>query len=124
MTAYPKSTNNRNPALLELARGKECLLRVPGVCNNDTTTTVAAHSNELSKGKGRGRKADDNWSVQSCAKCHFWLDFGSATKQDKQEAFAAAHQRQLIEWCKIADSYSESPRAQKAAQWGLDRSEK
>lgn len=120
MPAYPKNTNNRNPALLELARGKECLLRVVEGCRGrDGQTTVACHRNE---GKGMGLKVSDALTVWGCWPCHQWLDSSGAPRENKRQAFDLAYKRQLIEWRKIADSYSESPRAQKAAQWGLDRS--
>jgi hypothetical protein len=120
MTAYPKDNDNRNQAVLDLARSKECLLNVPNVCNNDTLTTVAAHSNQLRHGKGRGRKAGDQWTVWACARCHSWLDGSySADRQDKQEAFAAGHAKQIDEWIKIAAGQTGS--TARAARWALDR---
>ena len=122
MTAFPKNNNNRNPALLELASGKECLLLASeGCCGRDGQTTVACHQNE---GKGMGLKQSDAKTVWGCWVCHSWYDQSGSPLAEKRRAFDAAYQRQLIEWRKIVDSYSESPRSQKAAQWALDRSEK
>ena len=74
MTAYPKRTEYRNPKLLKAARGQECTLNVPDVCNYDTETTVAAHSPFGEDGKGMGQKADDCFIAFACSSCHDWLD--------------------------------------------------
>lgn len=118
MTSYAKQPTPRNPHLLALARGKECLLRVPGVCNGDPETTVAAHSNQLIHGKSRGLKASDARSVWACARCHTWLDSSYvASREEKQEAFATGHQRQVIEWRKIAAGPEGRDKA--SALWAL-----
>ena len=50
----------RDPDLLKLAQGQRCLLNVHPYCDDDEgSTTVACHSNELIHGKGKGIKADD-----------------------------------------------------------------
>lgn len=56
---YPKEPRQRNPHLLKMAQGEPCLLRIPGVCNGDSDTTVAAHSNQSAHGKG------NQWSQTS-----------------------------------------------------------
>ena len=58
--SYPKKPRQRNPTLLNMAKGEPCLLRVPGVCNGDSDTTVAAHSNQSAHGKGKAMKATKN----------------------------------------------------------------
>ncbi len=73
---YPKEPRQRNPTLLNMAKGEPCLLRVPGVCNGDSDTTVAAHSNQSAHGKGKAMKAHDWASVWACSACHMWLDIG------------------------------------------------
>lgn len=119
MTSYPKDTNNRSRALLDLAEGKRCLLLVAEGCRGaDGQTTVACHQNQ---GKGMGLKQSDAKSVWGCGPCHQWLDQSGAPRAEKRHAFDVAYQRQLIEWRMIADNYSESQKAQKAAQWALDR---
>lgn len=64
----------RNPKLLKAARWQQCTLQVPGICNGDTETTVAAHSNYGEDGKGMGQKADDHCIAFACSSCHDWLD--------------------------------------------------
>lgn len=113
--AVRKTTPYRNPALLEMARGRHCLMRIPGVCVGATETTVAAHSNLLAHGKGKGRKADDCYSVCSCFACHWWLDNGMASAEDKEVAFMTAHARQVLRWRFIANDPAEPPRFRRAA---------
>lgn len=117
---YPKDTAKRNPHLLDMAQGQPCLMRVPDVCNGNTSTTVAAHSNQLTHGKGKARKAHDCYTVWSCARCHSWLDQGySATKHQKVTAFNEAHKRQIKEWTTIAMDEREKPKDRAAARWAL-----
>ncbi len=120
MTAFPKSPSARNPALLDLARGRYCLLRVPGACFGGTETTVSAHSNWGCHGKGMGRKAADQYSVWACGGCHAWLDQGPAPKGVKQMAFMRAHADQVLEWRYVTKDAGEPLRFRKAAQWALD----
>ena len=56
----------------ESARGEQCMVRVPGVCNGDSETVVLAHLN----GAGIGRKQEDHKGAFSCSSCHSWLDGG------------------------------------------------
>lgn len=69
-----KRTPYRNKKLLAAAQGQQCTLQVPGVCNHDSQTTVAAHSNASEDGKGLGQKADDCFVAFVCSACHDWLD--------------------------------------------------
>ncbi|MDZ7892343.1 MAG: nuclease domain-containing protein [Rhodoferax sp.] len=120
-TPCPKVEVNRNPTLLTMARGRHCLLRVPGVCQGGTETTVAAHSNWACHGKAGARKADDQYSVWGCFGCHSWLDQGRAAKDVKQMAFRLAHIDQVLEWRRIAQDPTEKPRDRKAALWALEK---
>lgn len=108
-------SNHRSPALLLQARDSNCLLRIPDVCNNDTSTTVAAHSNWLEHGKGRSIKAHDYMIVQACYKCHIWLDQGDASKVDKRSAFDKAHKLQLAVWSLKANQVPTHPHKKAAA---------
>jgi hypothetical protein len=124
-SAAPKTSPKRNPALLEMAEKRPCLLRVPGVCNGDPDTTVACHSNASVHGKAGARKADDCYSVWGCASCHRWLDqpigVHGPTYDQKQARFALAHLDQVIEWRRIANDPSEPVRFRRAAQWALEQ---
>lgn len=125
--ADPKPEPYRDSALLEMARDRPCLLMVPGVCNHRTDTTVAAHSNFAAYGgKAKNRRADDCYSVWSCAACHIpWLDqpigHDGPTKAQKEAAFMEAHLRQVLAWRQVAADPSEPERFRKAAQRALER---
>lgn len=54
------------------AKGEDCTIRLPGVCNFDPETTVLAHAPHHRK--GIGNKAPDYWSAYSCSSCHLALD--------------------------------------------------
>ena len=61
----------RNKRLLEAVRELPC-----AVCGAEDGTVVAAHSNQLLHGKGRGLKAHD-WAVAAlCFTCHTQIDQG------------------------------------------------
>jgi hypothetical protein len=115
--AAPKTEPKRNRALLDMAEGRSCLLRVPGICCDGHT--VACHSNLSIHGKAGARKADDQYSVFGCATCHRWLDQGPASASRKQAVFMAAHVRQVDQWRIIAADKSEPYRLQQAALWAL-----
>lgn len=117
--AQPKPVEHRNPALLAMARGKACLLKVPGVCNCDPRTTVACHSNLGIHGKAKARKADDQYSVFGCSACHQWLDAGPAPRTDKTAAFMRAHLDQLLAWRRVVGDMTYTPKERAAAHWAL-----
>ncbi len=121
LTSMPKTEAKRNPHLLAMAKGKPCLMRVPGVCNNNPETTVAAHSNSHEHGKSMGRKAQDFFSVWACASCHHWYDQGQGAQNRAvaDSLFKTALLRQMIEWGKLTDSGNAKDKA--AAEWALEQ---
>ena len=119
--AQPKPVEHRNPALLAMARGRDCQMRLPDLCGNRTDTVVAAHSNLAEHGKSLGRKANDQWVVHACHDCHQWLDQGPATYAEKRASFLAAHARQVAAWSQIAADNTEPLRFRKAAAWALEQ---
>ena len=120
-TPEPKPEVHRNPALLEMARGRPCLLMLPDKCLNPSTeTTVAAHSNWSEHGKSGARKSQEEYSVWACYACHQWLDQGPATESEKRATFLAAHRRQVDHWHRIAADPKEPARFRKAADWALN----
>jgi hypothetical protein len=58
--------------LRDSAKGQECTLQFPGVCNHNLETTVLAHL--PSPVKGMGTKSDDFYGVFACSACHAALD--------------------------------------------------
>jgi hypothetical protein len=83
----------RNKKLLELVRQSPCQ-----TCGNQDGTVVAAHSNQLRDGKGRGIKAHDYRIAALCYSCHMELDQGkSLDKAERVEIWEEAH-RKTIAW--------------------------
>jgi hypothetical protein len=117
----PKTTAYRDQALLDMARDRPCLLLVPSICNHRIDTTVAAHSNLSIHGKAGARKADDCYSVWSCAACHGWLDQGGADAFLKTHAFTEAHVLQVLAWRQVAADTGEPERFRRAARRALER---
>jgi len=62
----------RNKKLTAAARGQQCTLQIPGVCQGDTETVVACHSPLLEDREGT--KAPDFCIAFGCAQCHDILD--------------------------------------------------
>lgn len=58
--------------LCKLAKGQECTVRIPSICNHDPETTVLAHLN----GGGIGMKHPDLLGAWACSACHAWIDGG------------------------------------------------
>ena len=82
----PKKKPFRSKKIRESARGEQCTIRSP-LCNFDAETTIWAHSNSLSDGKGMGIKADDRVGAYCCSGCHRWLDEGFAKREVKDSYF-------------------------------------
>jgi hypothetical protein len=56
--------------LRESARGQDCLVRLPGVCNRNPETVVLAHLG----GGGMGLKKSDLQGAFCCSSCHDEID--------------------------------------------------
>lgn len=82
----------RNKKLLEVLREAPCAL-----CGCQDGTVVAAHSNQLRDGKGRGIKAHDYRVAALCFRCHTAIDQGKETYEQKIEKWEEAH-RKTIGW--------------------------
>lgn len=81
----------RNQRLLEAARELPCQH-----CGVQDGTVVAAHSNQLRDGKGRGIKAHDYRIASLCYRCHSDLDQGSTmSKQERLDMWEEAHRRTI-----------------------------
>jgi hypothetical protein len=83
----------RNKKMLELVRQSPCQ-----TCGTEDGTVVAAHSNQLRDGKGRGLKAHDYRIAALCFRCHTELDQGTKmSKAERVESWEEAH-RGTIGW--------------------------
>jgi hypothetical protein len=81
----------RNKKLLEIARNFPCQH-----CGIDDNTVVAAHSNQLRDGKGKGIKASDFRIASLCFTCHMELDQGkNLSKAERVEMWEEAHRKTI-----------------------------
>ena len=79
----------RNKALLEAVRDCPCQS-----CGAQDGTVIAAHSNQLRDGKGKGIKAHDYRIAAMCSICHHQLDQGILwDKAQRREVWEEAHRR-------------------------------
>lgn len=83
----------RNKKLLEAVRNIPCQH-----CGREDGTVVAAHSNQLRDGKGRGIKASDFRVAGLCFICHSELDQGKNwSKAERIEIWEEAHRKTIGE---------------------------
>jgi len=61
------------PDLRKAARGRECQVRIPGVCNGNSETSVLAHI-RLAGLCGTGIKPPDLIATIACSSCHDEID--------------------------------------------------
>ena len=54
-------------------------------CGNPNSQ--AAHSNSAKHGKGRGIKADDQFTIPLCHRCHQWLDQYQHMNRDESKVW-------------------------------------
>ena len=67
---WVKESMSKQTKITRSAKGEECQIRIPGVCNFDPSTTVLAHLN----GGGMGMKHPDWMGSYSCSACHDAVD--------------------------------------------------
>lgn len=72
----------RSRKLLDLARDRACVW-----CGCDDGTIVAAHSNLMEHGKGKGLKAHDGMMAWLCYRCHSEYDQGSQMSREEKRDF-------------------------------------
>ena len=63
--------------LRNLARGRQCQVRVPFCCNGNEETVVLAHY-RMATLSGMGIKSPDWCGAWACSDCHRAIDSGSA----------------------------------------------
>lgn len=83
----------RNKRLLEVVRNLPCQH-----CGQSDGTVVAAHSNQLRDGKGRGLKCSDALIAALCYRCHAEIDQGNKLSKDARvEMWESAHKATIKE---------------------------
>ena len=58
-------------AIQKSARGEECTLRIPGVCNGNPETVVLCHAPYPGRS---GMRTHDWWAAYGCSSCHDAVD--------------------------------------------------
>lgn len=72
-------------SLRKLAAGRECSIRIPGVCNGNPETVVGCHF-RLPGLSGMGMKPPDLFIAYGCSSCHSHVD----THKDAETQLAFA----------------------------------
>lgn len=91
----------RSKKLLEAVREAPCMH-----CGAQDGTVVAAHSNQLRDGKGRGIKAHDYRIAALCFRCHSELDQGhQMSREERLNMWEEAH-RNTVGWLFDSDLIS------------------
>lgn len=79
--------------LTKLARGRDCQVRLPGICSHDPETTVLAHY-RLAGTCGMGIKPHDLLGAWACSSCHDEID--RRTRRIDADSAALAHLEGVI----------------------------
>jgi hypothetical protein len=67
------------------ACGRDCQIRVPGVCNGNPETTVLAHLRMSGTRCGMGLKPHDLQGAWACSACHDAVDARSKTEFSRDQ---------------------------------------
>jgi hypothetical protein len=79
--------------LRKLAEGKECQVRLPGICSFNTEQTVLAH---IKRGWFGSLKPPDICGVWSCHVCHDYIDGRRQSKNLTREEINTAVLEALV----------------------------
>jgi len=72
---------SRQDKYTKSARGQDCLVRIPGVCNHNPETVVLAHLN----GGGMSMKHQNIHGSYCCSDCHDVVDSRAKSSYSKEE---------------------------------------
>lgn len=70
--------------LRKAARGRECQVRIPGICNGNPDTSVLAHY-RLAGTCGTATKPPDTQGAIACSSCHDAIDSRIKTHYTRDE---------------------------------------
>lgn len=70
--------------LRQEARGRECQVRLPGICNGNSETVILAHIRMIGI-SGIGMKAPDILGAWCCSACHDVVDGRQPTFMDRAD---------------------------------------
>lgn len=88
-------------AITKSAKGQQCQIRIPNVCNHNPETVVWCHANGSAAGKGIGGKSPDELGAYGCFACHNLYDRRTRppegmTRDYVELCFWEGHARSLI----------------------------
>lgn len=78
------------------AKGQNCTIQIPGICNHDPETTVLAHA--PSEVKGAATKSHDFHACFACHACHETLDQHRVEKWEEYFYWLRGIQRTQAYW--------------------------
>lgn len=78
------------------AKGENCTVRMPGVCNENPETTVLAHISGVRFGHGIGKKVSDLHGAYCCSSCHDAID-GRVKTPYSREGLRMMHYEGILE---------------------------
>jgi hypothetical protein len=85
-----KQRRHESQKLKDSAKGQDCTIRLPGICNFRPETTVLCHLN----GGGTGTKKSDLFAAFGCSDCHNEVD--RKTRKLPLEEAQAAHYEGMV----------------------------
>ena len=71
--------------LTRAARGRDCQVRIPGICNGNPETTILAHYRLAGTRSGMGIKPNDLQGAWACSACHDAVDGRVASEFNRHE---------------------------------------
>lgn len=71
--------------ITESAKGEDCTIRMPRVCNHNSETVVLAHINGVRFGHGVAQKVNDFHGAYACSNCHDAVDGRLKTHFSKEQ---------------------------------------
>lgn len=84
------------------AKGRECQVRIPNVCNKNPETVVLAHLNcKRLFGVGVGQKVPDIFGAWACSACHAVLDGRGQVELGPPEELLLLHMEGVFRTMKI-----------------------
>ena len=98
----PKTPDRREQAIREFARGRECTVRLVGVCTFDPEKSIWSHAPLQAAGKGRGIKSIDLCGAIACTACDAVVDGqaplpAGATRDSVLLDWFMGHMRSLVQ---------------------------
>lgn len=86
--------------ITQSAKGEDCTIRLPGICNGNPETVVFCHISGIRHGHGVGQKTD--FGAYGCSDCHDAVD-GRRKTDFTRDSVRLAHFEGAIETMRKLD---------------------